>query len=118
MTPEQVRHARDLLARPDNTVSSIARLLGVSRSAIYKHVPALGGRAGGAAPALDVVLAALPEDARPLPDVTRTTTFCPRAVRNVAAGDMFLIDARRARHRRRRPIAVALSPASSGSRNW
>jgi Helix-turn-helix domain of resolvase len=39
MTPEQVRHARDLLTRPDNTVSSIARLLGVSRATIYKYVP-------------------------------------------------------------------------------
>jgi DNA invertase Pin-like site-specific DNA recombinase len=39
MTPEQVRSARDLLTQPDNTVSSIARLLGVSRSTIYKYVP-------------------------------------------------------------------------------
>ena len=39
MTAEQVRHARDLLTRPDNTVSSIARLLGVSRATIYKYVP-------------------------------------------------------------------------------
>ena len=35
MTAEQIRHARDLLTRPDNTVSSIARLLGVSRATIY-----------------------------------------------------------------------------------
>ncbi|MEU0569305.1 helix-turn-helix domain-containing protein [Nonomuraea sp. NPDC005983] len=41
MTPEQIRHARDLLTRPDNTISSIARLLGVSRSTIYKYVPEL-----------------------------------------------------------------------------
>ena len=39
MTAEQIRHARDLLARPDNTVSSIARLLGVSRATVYKYVP-------------------------------------------------------------------------------
>ena len=39
MTGEQIRHARDLLTRPDNTVSSIARLLGVSRATIYKYVP-------------------------------------------------------------------------------
>jgi DNA invertase Pin-like site-specific DNA recombinase len=41
MTAEQIRHARDLLTRPDNTVSSIARLLGVSRAIIYKYVPEL-----------------------------------------------------------------------------
>ncbi|MEU3616488.1 recombinase family protein [Streptomyces sp. NPDC006872] len=35
MTDEQVRHARDLLARPENTVASIAKLLGVSRNTIY-----------------------------------------------------------------------------------
>jgi hypothetical protein len=40
-TPEQIRHTRDLLTRPDDTISSIARLLGVSRSMIYKHVPEL-----------------------------------------------------------------------------
>lgn len=47
MTPEQVRHARDLLSRPENSIASIARLLGVSRSTIYKYVPELvvGGRA-------------------------------------------------------------------------
>jgi predicted transcriptional regulator len=39
MTAEQIRHAHDLLTRPDNTVSSIARLLGVSRATIYKYVP-------------------------------------------------------------------------------
>ncbi len=43
MTPEQIRHARDLLTRPDNSVASIARLLGVSRSTLYKHVPELSG---------------------------------------------------------------------------
>ncbi|AFR10728.1 helix-turn-helix domain-containing protein [Nocardiopsis alba] len=44
MTPEQVRHARDLLSRPDNSVASIARLFGgVSRSTLYKHVPELSG---------------------------------------------------------------------------
>jgi DNA invertase Pin-like site-specific DNA recombinase len=35
MTPEQIRHARDLLTRPENTVASIARLLGVSRNTIW-----------------------------------------------------------------------------------
>ena len=45
MTAEQIRHARDLLTRPDNTVSSIARLLGVSRATIYKYVPELPAQA-------------------------------------------------------------------------
>ena len=35
VTGEQIRHARDLLTRPDNTVSSSARLLDVSRATIY-----------------------------------------------------------------------------------
>ena len=39
MTAEQIRHARDLLTRPGNTVSSIAWLLGVSRATIDKYVP-------------------------------------------------------------------------------
>nr|WP_245775494.1 recombinase family protein [Nonomuraea wenchangensis] len=57
MTPEQIRHARDLLTHPGNTVSSIARLLGVSRSTIYKYVPEL---ANDSRPALSVGPAALP----------------------------------------------------------
>jgi DNA invertase Pin-like site-specific DNA recombinase len=50
LTPEQVRHARDLLTNPDNTIASIARLLGVSRATIHAHVPELAqGRAALAA---------------------------------------------------------------------
>ena len=50
MTAEQIRHARDLLTRPDNTVSSIARLLGVSRATIYKYVPEVTERQSSALP--------------------------------------------------------------------
>ncbi|WP_283137708.1 hypothetical protein [Rhizohabitans arisaemae] len=40
------RRARDLPTRSDNSVASIARLLGVSRSTLYMHIPELaGGRA-------------------------------------------------------------------------
>lgn len=47
LSPEQVAHARALLARPEASIASIARLLGVSRATIYSHVPELrdGGRA-------------------------------------------------------------------------
>jgi predicted transcriptional regulator len=38
MTPEQVRSARTLLAQPEHSVTSIAKLLGVSRSTIYKYL--------------------------------------------------------------------------------
>ncbi len=38
MTGDQVRHARDLLARPENSVTSGAKLLGVSRNTIYHYV--------------------------------------------------------------------------------
>jgi transposase-like protein len=41
MTPEQIQSARTLLTQSENTVSSIAKLLGVSRSTIYKYVPEL-----------------------------------------------------------------------------
>ncbi|WP_223769497.1 helix-turn-helix domain-containing protein [Streptomyces huiliensis] len=58
------RHARDLLTRPGNTVTSIARLLGVSRNTVYKYVPELkGGRVALAeAPAMP----GLPSPARPV----------------------------------------------------
>lgn len=41
MTEEQIRHARALLTDPENTITSIAKLLGVSRTTIYKYVPEL-----------------------------------------------------------------------------
>ncbi|WP_325098361.1 recombinase family protein [Nocardia gipuzkoensis] len=41
MTAEQIRQARAILTRPEETVSSVARLLGVSRSTIYKYLPEL-----------------------------------------------------------------------------
>jgi DNA invertase Pin-like site-specific DNA recombinase len=48
LTPEQVRHARDMLTHPGNTVASIARLLKVSRSTLYKHILELAGGTGSA----------------------------------------------------------------------
>jgi DNA invertase Pin-like site-specific DNA recombinase len=41
MTAEQIRQARAILTRPEETVSSVARLLGVSRSTIYNYLPQL-----------------------------------------------------------------------------
>jgi DNA invertase Pin-like site-specific DNA recombinase len=46
LTSEQIDHARQLLTSPDNTVASIARLLGVSRATLYTHVPELSGGRG------------------------------------------------------------------------
>jgi DNA invertase Pin-like site-specific DNA recombinase len=52
MTAEQIRQARDLLTLPGNSISSIARLHGVSRSTIYKYLPGLaaGHRPAGQLP--------------------------------------------------------------------
>jgi hypothetical protein len=44
LTAEQVRQARGLLTRPENSVADIARLLGVSRSTRCTHIPDLGRR--------------------------------------------------------------------------
>ncbi|MFE7566191.1 recombinase family protein [Streptomyces sp. NPDC057539] len=44
MSEEQIRHARSMLADPEASITSIAKLLGVSRTTIYKYVPEL--RAG------------------------------------------------------------------------
>lgn len=60
LTPEQVAHARDLLSRPENSVASIARLLGVSRSTIYKHVPELRGDRAAQAGSVSLVPAPVP----------------------------------------------------------
>jgi biotin operon repressor len=46
MSKEQIRPARTRMARRDESVPSIARLLGVSRTTLYKYMPELteGGR--------------------------------------------------------------------------
>jgi transposase-like protein len=49
------------MALPDNTVTSVARLLGVSRSTIYKYVPEIASPNTAVAPPGDVV-PALPVD--------------------------------------------------------
>ena len=44
MTAEQIRQARDLLTLPGNSISSIARLLGVSRSDVFPAPFATGSK--------------------------------------------------------------------------
>ena len=39
LTAEQLREVRALLLRPEHTISSVARELGVSRSTLYKYLP-------------------------------------------------------------------------------
>lgn len=41
MTPEKVAYALQLLAEPDHSMASIAALLGVSCSTLYKALPQL-----------------------------------------------------------------------------
>ena len=41
MTEEQILHARSMLANPEASISSIAKLLSVSRTTLYKYVPEL-----------------------------------------------------------------------------
>ncbi|MFC9534980.1 recombinase family protein [Streptomyces sp. NPDC056975] len=41
MTEKQIRYARGLLTDPENTITSIAKLLGISGTTIYKYVPEL-----------------------------------------------------------------------------
>jgi DNA invertase Pin-like site-specific DNA recombinase len=58
MTEEQICHARGLLTDPENTVTSIAKLLSVSRTTLYKYVPEL---AAGRDSLVPTARAALPE---------------------------------------------------------
>jgi DNA invertase Pin-like site-specific DNA recombinase len=41
VTPELLRAARDMLPNPENSITSIAKLLGVSPGTLYNHVPDL-----------------------------------------------------------------------------
>ncbi|MDX6419209.1 MAG: hypothetical protein QOG28_3829 [Trebonia sp.] len=53
LTPEQLREVRELLLRPENTVSGIARQLGVSRSTIYKYLPGVIHQGASGQPAVE-----------------------------------------------------------------
>nr|WP_218041366.1 HTH domain-containing protein [Acrocarpospora macrocephala] len=41
MTPELLRAARDLPPNPKHSITSIAKLLGVSPGTLYNHIPDL-----------------------------------------------------------------------------
>ncbi|MTK02169.1 recombinase family protein [Micromonospora sp. CP22] len=68
MTPEKLAYARQLLTEPDRSISAIAKLVGVSRSTIYKALPELLPPQL-AQPRLAAQIAALPDDTRPAPDL-------------------------------------------------
>ncbi|MEU4645710.1 helix-turn-helix domain-containing protein [Micromonospora sp. NPDC023814] len=68
MTPEKVAYARQLLAEPERSISAIAKLVGVSRSTIYKVLPELLPPQL-AQQRLAAQIAALPADTRPAPDL-------------------------------------------------
>lgn len=40
-TPDIIRAARDLLPNPEHSITSIAKLLGVSPGTLYNHIPDL-----------------------------------------------------------------------------
>jgi hypothetical protein len=61
LTAEQLREVRALLLRPDHTVSSVARTIGVSRSTIYKYLPDIAQSDAGFVPAAHLA----PYQARP-----------------------------------------------------
>jgi DNA invertase Pin-like site-specific DNA recombinase len=56
LTPEQLREVRELLLRPESTVSGVARHLGVSRSTIYKYLPDVMHAGTGRPPNLTTTL--------------------------------------------------------------
>lgn len=61
MTEEQILHARSMLANPEASISSIANLLGISRTTLYKYVPELKA---GHRPAVGAPPATLKADPR------------------------------------------------------
>jgi hypothetical protein len=63
MTPEQVRHARDLLTRPENHRDLDRETTRLSRNTIYNYVPELKG--GRLALAEATTTAELPRPAKP-----------------------------------------------------
>jgi DNA invertase Pin-like site-specific DNA recombinase len=54
LTTGQLHQVKDLLLTPENTVSGVARQLGVSRSTIYKYLPDVMRAGGPGRPAADL----------------------------------------------------------------
>jgi DNA invertase Pin-like site-specific DNA recombinase len=54
LTPEQLREVRALLHRPEHTISSIAKTMGVSRSTLYKYLPDISHTDADGLPALEI----------------------------------------------------------------
>jgi DNA invertase Pin-like site-specific DNA recombinase len=54
LTPEQLREVRALLLRPENTVSGVARQMGVSRSTVYKYLPDVMHTGASGQPAVEL----------------------------------------------------------------
>lgn len=51
VNPDIIRAARDMLPNPANSITTIAKLLGVSPGTLYNHIPDLKElRAAGAVP--------------------------------------------------------------------
>lgn len=63
----QLREVRDLLLTPENTVSGVARQLGVSRSTLYKYLPDVMRAGAPARPDVDLGGYAHGQAARPAP---------------------------------------------------
>jgi DNA invertase Pin-like site-specific DNA recombinase len=69
MSPEKVAYALQLLTEPDRSMSSIAKLLGISRSTLYKALPELV-TPQLAQQRLAAQITALPADTQPGPPPT------------------------------------------------
>lgn len=41
MNPDLIRAARDMLPNPENSITTIAKLLGISPGTLYNHIPDL-----------------------------------------------------------------------------
>ncbi|OJF14561.1 resolvase [Couchioplanes caeruleus subsp. caeruleus] len=66
MTPEKIAYAMQLLNEPDHSISSIAKLLKVSRSTLYKALPELLPNQPDPA-SVEARVTELPPDSRPGP---------------------------------------------------
>ena len=71
-TPEIIAAARDLLPNPAHSITSIARLLGVSPGTLYNHIPDLRELRQARA-----ARAALPAGTRPVPSVAAYGDLLP-----------------------------------------
>jgi len=87
LTPQQLGEVRALLLRPEHTISSIAKTMGVSRSTIYKYLPDISHTDAAGRPAVETARYSHEQPSEPRNAVAHLAPYQARPGRRVLVID-------------------------------